>query len=100
MRTRSLSSSRTNGFETVATIPPSNYTGNILIHRTILTDQVWTNSTENTAAEKPQNFDDTSDPPFEDQNPHSGGSAGGDWRPHESTSRKRSLARCLLAQRA
>jgi len=64
------------GFETVGTISPSNYTGTIKIHRTIVTDQAWINSSENTAGEKPPGFDDTSLDSLQDENPQSGTSAG------------------------
>lgn len=64
------------GFETVGTIIPSNYTGNVIIHRTFVTDQNWINSTEDPSQEKPPGFDDTSFTTFQDENPQSGGSAG------------------------
>lgn len=62
------------GFETVGTISPSNYTGNVTIHRTIVNQGFYTNSTDS-GGEK-TNYDDTSPSGFRDDNPQSGGSAG------------------------
>ncbi|HZU42048.1 MAG TPA: hypothetical protein VE994_05205 [Terriglobales bacterium] len=64
------------GYETVGNINPSNYTGNVIIHRTIATDQAWINSTEDPTGEMPPGSDDTSLATFQDSNPQSGGSAG------------------------
>jgi len=64
------------GFETVGTISPSNYTGTIKIHRTIVTDQAWINSSENKPAEEPPGYNDTSLDFVQDENPQSGTSKG------------------------
>lgn len=63
------------GFETVATLNPSNYTGNVIIHRVIVHQGTYLNSTD-TGTEKPDGYDDTSPPRYQDQNPQSGTSAG------------------------
>jgi len=48
------------GFETIGAITPSTYTGNVILHRTIVSDATYTNSTSTGGA--PPNTDDTSDP--------------------------------------
>ena len=62
------------GFETVGTITPSNYTGNVIIHRTIVNQGVYVNSTSQTGL--PPGTDDTSYSVYRDDDPQSGGSAG------------------------
>ena len=63
------------GYETVGTISPSTYTGKVIIHRIVVSSAVY----ENTAylgVVEPANYDDTSDPEYQDQDPQSGGSNG------------------------
>jgi hypothetical protein len=64
------------GYETIGTLAPSTYAGNIVIHRTVISEQVFTNSTEDPGAEEPAGYDDTSALSFQDQDPQSGGSGG------------------------
>jgi hypothetical protein len=61
-------------FETVGTLTPNNYTGSVIIRRTIVNQGLYVNSTSVTGASP--NSDDTSAPPFQDRDPQSGGSAG------------------------
>lgn len=63
------------GFETIGTITPSNYTGNVTLHRTLLNQKLYVNSTD-AGGERGPNVDDTSPSNFLDVNPQSGGSAG------------------------
>ncbi len=62
------------GNETVGTITPSNYTGMVQLHRLLLSDYVYENSTPYGTPET--NVDDTSGMTLRDDNPQSGGSAG------------------------
>jgi hypothetical protein len=62
------------GIETIGVINPSNYTGNVTIHRTIVNQGFYTNSTDS-GGEK-TNYDDTSPSQYRDDDPQSGGSAG------------------------
>jgi hypothetical protein len=57
------------GFEAVGTITPSNYTGNVILHRQFLSDAAYTNSTKTGGATTPA--DDTSDPAGRDDDPQS-----------------------------
>ena len=63
------------GAETIGTIAPSSYTGKVIIHRVIVDQGLYINSTD-AGGEAPPNSDDTSFPEFQDQDPQSGGSAG------------------------
>jgi hypothetical protein len=62
------------GFETVGTISPSTFTGNVILHRTIDGDATYTNSTSTGGAQP--GTDDTSNPALRDDDPQSGGSNG------------------------
>lgn len=62
------------GIETVGTVSPSNFSGNIIIQRILVNQGLYEDSTD-TGGEL-SNHPDTSDPSLQDQNPQSGGSAG------------------------
>ena len=59
--------------EMVGAITPSTYTGMLTLHRSIQNDAEYTNSTNTGGV---TNVDDTSQPPYRDDDPQSGGSAG------------------------
>lgn len=62
------------GNEMVGRVKPSNYTGNVVLHRWVLFDKTYDPS--NRVIESVSNVDDTSQPPLMDTDPQSGGSAG------------------------
>ena len=57
----------------MGTITPSTYTGTVTLHRFIVADADYTNSTKTGGL---TNQDDTADPAGRDDDPQSGGSAG------------------------
>ena len=59
--------------EDVGTITPNSYTGTVTLHRFIVSDATYTNSTSTGGV---TNQDDTADPHLRDDDPQSGGSAG------------------------
>ena len=61
------------GNEAIGTVTPSNYTGNVIMHRFILNDATYENYTQIAGV---TNEDDTSSPSLRDDNPQSGGAAG------------------------
>ncbi len=61
------------GYETIGFVTPSIYAGNIILHRWIVGQALWTNSSSTPSSEPP---DDTSPTGWRDDNPQSGGSAG------------------------
>ncbi len=61
------------GNEAIGAITPSNYTGNVIMHRFILNDATYENYTKIGGI---TNEDDTSSPLLRDDNPQSGGSLG------------------------
>lgn len=63
------------GIETVGTIQPRSYMGNVVIRRTLVNQGIYVNSTEDTADEH-SNVNDTSPAQLQDQDPQSGGSGG------------------------
>jgi len=63
------------GLETIGSVAPSNYTGSVIMHRTIVNQGHYVNSTD-AGGGTPANTDDTSPSNFRDDNPQSGGSAG------------------------
>jgi hypothetical protein len=61
------------GNEGIATITPSNYTANVIVHQQIVQDATFTNSTSTGGV---TNQDDTAVAALRDDNPQSGGSNG------------------------
>jgi hypothetical protein len=61
------------GNEEIGTLTPSSYTGNVEVHRLVLSESEYTNST---LTHSETNTEDTSKPSLRDDNPQSGGSSG------------------------
>jgi len=61
------------GNETIGTIAPPNYTSYVTLHRFVVADMGYRNSTQTGGV---TNFDDTSDPALRDDDPQSGNSGG------------------------
>ncbi len=61
------------GNEIVGKISPSNYKGQVILHRWIINDASYANNTPSLIT---FNADDTSEPPFRDDDPQSGNSGG------------------------
>jgi hypothetical protein len=66
---------RVSGVEIVGLVAPSNYTGPIVLHRTIVELRTY-NDNNSTPSQIVTNVDDTSDPQLRDDDPQSGGSGG------------------------
>jgi hypothetical protein len=66
---------RVAGVEIVGTVTPSTYTGNVVIHRTIVESRSYTDNNA-TPTQTITNQDDTSDSPLRDDDPQSGSSGG------------------------
>jgi hypothetical protein len=62
------------GFETIGSITPSTYAGNVTLHRTIASGATYTNSTS--TGSPPPGTDDTSDPHLRADNPQSSNPVG------------------------
>ena len=62
------------GFETIGAITPSTYAGNVILHRTIVSDATYRNSTSTGGL--PPNTDDTSNSNLRADNPQSSNPVG------------------------